>query len=268
MIPLILAAIMLTIVIYLGVLGTKIVINNNFASKMNEYAAQDINIYFDETLLHQSTAQLTGIRNSWLAFIETNKITDINNNWDEDKLKIFASFVTSKSYLFDSSGNGCLLVDKDSSRIINNDGKLGVTLLEFLCKDNNFANKEELPKLSNDILNSKNIYMEDYLAYSLDSNLSYENSKDFINYPLNKYNRIFIQKMIIPYPDCSKELIVLASFKETKVYAPYQNIYLNFQNLTADLEKNSKALVVSTGIFMIIIIICGGMITFLARKDL
>lgn len=207
----------------------------------------------EETLLNntvktQQLNTLNAIRQSWINYVDNeNKqliLFDENNNpiWNKEEIDNILNYIVAPIKSYGNEG-GIIVYDSYSGEIFLDTTKTNRSIgsnifLDYYnpnCKNIN-ATKDAITsyfKVKKDSNTNENF------IYLFDESENIDNPNDLRNYPLGNYNRIFIEKMILPYESFGfdgqpMQLTVLITTTENDIYSNFKDNNDNIRNLIVD----------------------------------
>lgn len=230
----------------------------------------------EETLLNntvktQQLNTLNAIRQSWINYTDNeNKqlvLFDKNNNpiWNKEEIDNILNYIVAPIKSYGNEG-GIIVYDSYSGEIFLDTTKTNRSIGSNIFLDYNNPNCKNINATKDAITSylkvKKDSNTNENFIYLFDESENIDNPNDLRNYPLGKYNRIFIEKMILPYESFGfdgqpMQLTVLITTTENDIYSNFKDNNDNIRNLIVDSQLlNNKVytiLIVNIIISMIIL---------------
>lgn len=257
LLPIIWVVIILAIVA--SIVGQSAISMLNAVEKFEEASEKNDLIFLEETIMGQTTLTLQGIKDGW---------THYSKN-EEGSLHDYLSLVSRTVYLFDSEIQGFMVIDKDTENILFSSIAPELKYSELADHDI-IKNKEAFEESKIQILRSTDMTGNSYfIGSAFEPNLTLEQARDFKNYPLGEYDRLFLQRVVLPYPsyEGSGAALVYAYVSEKSICSPYKEVYKIQEKASEDAEKYVYAiLILIWAVIIPILFIIGIYVSFKVRE--
>lgn len=228
LLPIIWVVIILAVVA--SIVGQSAISMLNAVEKYEQATEKDDLIFLEDTIMGQTTLTLQGIKDGWTHY----------SKYEEGTLHDYLCLVSRTVYLFDSDIQGFMVIDRDTEEIMFNSFANGVKYPNLVDNDI-IQNKEAFTQSQTQMLRSNDWLGNTYfVGASFEPKLTLEQAKDFKNYPLGDYNRLFLQKIVLPYPSHDREgsVLVFAYVSEQSIYSPYSEVYIMQAKANKDAKKH------------------------------
>lgn len=234
----------------------------NVALEMRNMTTEHQSILIDDTIKKQQELTSNQIRQSLLNYISKNdmKLVNKDKEWNKEELEEVLNVIVEPIKVFGNKG-GITVFDSITGDVFldtsphNRKGKN--------IKDAT-TNAAEIKKL----MEKRDTISEEGIVYTLDKGMT--NPKDFAKFPLGKYNREFIEKIILPFESFGftkgKQLTILISANEEDIFKKYVNGYDSINEDVVRIEKGAKMIAIVTGGWSILTVVIAMYLLYSYKK--
>lgn len=244
-----------------------------FSDNMNQIkidADQISETFIKDTIRAEQRRALVAIRQAWVQYLSTNPDVELlteDNQWNEKVIKDIFSIIAEPLRLFSTNSNlmvtdintgnilvAPMLTDEDKEKISLN-GKPNVLMYYKLSG----LHQSHTREIYNELLIKKDSDRNSLMTslMSEPSQIRYADINNFTKYPLGRYNREFIEKIVLPYESIgvngldNMQLVVSIGVNESEIMKPYtqrmETLNSNFNELytiAMNLKKGLQATIV------------------------